>query len=77
MLGYLGYFKCKFPSPTSEDYESIVVEAQEIGISETCPGIPTQVVQSENSTLHSKEWSSPHTELPSKKNSIKKQFVDF
>lgn len=28
VLGYLGYFKCKFPSPISKDYESVVVEAE-------------------------------------------------
>lgn len=34
VLGYLGYFKCKFQSPTPRNDESIVMEAQEIYISE-------------------------------------------
>lgn len=34
LLGYMSYFKCRFPRPTSRDYESVVMEAQEIHISE-------------------------------------------
>lgn len=34
LLGYMSYFKCRFPRPTSRDYESVVMEAQETHISE-------------------------------------------